>query len=55
MARTTMMIENSKRISSGGGVNNKQISKIGIKNVSSGGGANNMQRSKLRRKRVSSG
>jgi hypothetical protein len=42
-------------ISSGGGVNNMQRSKLRIKSVSSGGGANSMQRSKLGRKSVSSG
>jgi hypothetical protein len=55
MARTTTTMENRKIISSGGGANSKQRSKLGIKNVSSGGGANSMQRSKLGRKSVSSG
>jgi hypothetical protein len=50
-----MMMENRKIISSGGGENSKQRSKLEIKNVSSGGGANSMQRSKLRRKSISSG
>jgi hypothetical protein len=44
MARTTTTMENRKSISSGGGANSKQRSKLGIKNVSSGGGANSMLR-----------
>jgi hypothetical protein len=54
MERTTLMMENKKSISSGGGVKSKHRSKIKIKNVSSGGGANSMQRSKLGRKSISS-
>jgi hypothetical protein len=41
-------------VSSGGGVNSMQRSKISEGSVSSGGGANSMQRSKLRIKSVSS-
>jgi hypothetical protein len=49
------MMENRKSISSGGGVNSKQRSKLEIKNISSRGGVSSMQRSKLGRKIVSLG
>jgi hypothetical protein len=43
-----------ERVSSGGGANNMQRSKLEIKSVISGGGEKNMQRSKLGKKIVSS-